>query len=47
MRHEIAHPELRFENLLDLARFMPVARCDYKLDNDLIEMWKPEKKSKF
>jgi hypothetical protein len=33
--------------MLDLARFMPVARGDYKLHHHSIEMWKPEKKSKF
>ena len=47
MRPEIAHLKLRSENMLDLARLMSVARCDYKLDHDSIEMWKPENKSKF
>jgi len=26
--------------MLDLARLMSVARCDYKLDHRSIEMWK-------
>ena len=47
MRREIAHHKLRSENMLDLARLMSVARCDYKLDHRSIEMWKSENKSKF
>jgi len=33
--------------MLDLARLMSVARCDYKLDHRSIEMWKSENQSKF
>jgi hypothetical protein len=47
MRRKTAHHKLRSENMLDLARLMSVARCDYKFDHRSIEMWKSENKSKF
>ena len=40
MRSEILDPEVWSENILDLARLMRIARCDYELDHAPNEIWK-------
>src|SRR5437764_6010055 len=37
MRPEVTHVKLRSENMLNLARLMSVARCDYKFDHPSVE----------
>jgi len=42
MRPEIAHREVWSENMLNLACLMRIVSCDYKLDHDSNEIWKPK-----
>ena len=47
MGFEIADLEPLSEDMLDLARLMPVARRDYKFDHGLIQCGNRKSESKF